>query len=255
MRTIKLTIEYDGTRNAGWQIEPHRLTVQGTIQEVLRRITGEEVDLIGASRTDAGVHARGQVAHFRTRSRMPIARMETSLNGLLPRDISIRKVTEAADGFHAQRGAKKKTYRYLIWNHRTRSALFKDRVWHIWTPLNLAAMRKGARFLVGRHDFSSFRASRSDTKTSVREIYSLEIKKIPPGPPFSKGGGGDFVQVTITANGFLKYMVRNIVGTLVEVGRARRKADDMKWILKSKDRKKAGATAPASGLYLVGVVY
>lgn len=254
-RTIKLTIEYDGTRYAGWQIQPHRTTVQGTIQDALRRITQEKVDLIGASRTDAGVHAMAQAAHFRTKSRMPIARMETSLNGLLPGDISINKVTQVASGFHAQNDAKKKEYRYLIWNHRARSALLKDRVWHIWTPLNLAAMRKAARLLVGRHDFSAFRASRSDTRTSVRTIYEIKICKGAPwrAPIWAQQAAP--LQIAVTGNGFLKYMVRNIVGTLADVGRGRIGPDKVREILRSKDRKKAGATAPASGLYLVRVEY
>lgn len=241
MRNIRLVIEYDGTGFAGWQTQPHKRTVQETIEQILRRITQEKIHLIDASRTDAGVHALGQAANFRTRSRITCDKFLVALNGLLPSDISVIRVAEIETGSKP----KKKIYRYLIWNSPVRSALMGTRAWHVWTPLNVTAMRKGARHLLGRHDFSAFRATRSDTKTSVRTIYEIKIGR-------SKGSP---LQITVTGNGFLKYMVRNIVGTLVEAGKGRLQPEDIRRILRSRDRKKAGATAPAFGLYLVKVRY
>jgi tRNA pseudouridine38-40 synthase len=244
VRTLKLTLEYDGSAFAGWQIQPGKRTVQGTVQETLRKITQEPIKLVGASRTDAGVHAAGQVAHFHTRSTIRPDKFLIALNGLLPPEVSVRSVEEVRPGFHAIRKARSKVYRYVIRNVRVRSALRRDRAWHIWDPLNVASMRAAARWLVGRHDFSAFRGSQSDTKTSVRRIRKVAFKKL-----------GDEIIIEITGDGFLKYMVRNIVGTLVEVGKGRIGPAEFRKILKSRDRKKAGATAPAFGLYLLKVNY
>ncbi len=254
-RTIQLTIEYCGTHYAGWQIQPHKKTIQGAIQDSLRRVAQENVHLIGASRTDAGVHALGQIAHFQTTSGVSTEKLFIALAGLLPEDISVTKVEEKGADFHARKSAKRKTYRYVVWNGRARKALLAGRAWHVWDRLDVASMRRAATCLMGRHDFSAFRAHQSDTKTSVREIKRIHIRKIPPDPPLKKGGGGDFLHIEITGNGFLKYMVRNIVGTLVDVGKGKLTASDVKAILKGRDRKKAGATAPACGLYLVSVKY
>lgn len=243
-RTIKLTLEYDGTCFSGWQIQPNKKTVQQTVQDVLQRITREDVKLVGASRTDAGVHAMAQAAHFRTKSPITLEKIRIALNGLLPTPICVTSVEEAAPDFHAIRGAKSKTYRYVIWNSPARPALQRLRVWHVWDRLNLTAMRKAASYLVGRHDFSAFRGAQSDTKTSVRQITSASVRK-----------KGREVHIELSGNGFLKYMVRNIVGTLVEIGRGKRAAAEIAEILGSGDRKKAGATAPAFGLYLVQIVY
>jgi len=244
MRTIKLTLEYDGTAFAGWQIQPRKRTVQGTIQDVLQRITREDVKLVGASRTDAGVHALGQVAHFRTKSRIRPEKFFIALNGLLPPQISIKSVEEVSADFHAIRSAKAKTYRYVIWNAKSRSALERLRAWHVWNPLHLAAMKRAAACLVGRHDFTAFRGAQSDTKTSVRCVERMTIQK-----------KGLEVLIEITGEGFLKYMVRNIVGTLVDVGKGKITPKDFREILGSRDRKKAGATAPAFGLTLVSIRY
>lgn len=246
MPTLRLLIEYDGTHFAGWQTQPGKRTVQETIEKVLSRITQEKIHLAGASRTDAGVHALGQVAHFKTSSPLSRSRVLAALSGLLPNDIAVKSVQEVPFSFHAQKDAVRKTYRYLVWNARIRSALLHRRVWHVWAPLNVAAMRRAARYLAGRHDFSAFRGAKSDTKTSVRRIYKLAI---------SRQRSANLIKIEITGNGFLKYMVRNIVGTLVEVGRGRLAPGDLAGILKSGDRRKAGMTAPACGLYLVRVVY
>lgn len=243
-RTIKLTLEYDGTCFSGWQIQPHKKTVQQVVQDSLQKITQEDVKLVGASRTDAGVHALAQAAHFRTKSPITLDKILIALNGMLPPPVSVKSVEEVGADFHAIRGAKSKTYRYVIWNSRFRPALERLRAWHVWDQLNLAAMRKAAAHLVGLHDFSAFRGAKSDTKTSVRTIQAISIRK-----------KGSEIQIEIAGDGFLKYMVRNIVGTLVEVGKGKRSSSEFGAILKSVDRKKAGATAPAFGLYLVSVSY
>jgi len=247
MRTLKLTLEYDGTCFAGWQIQPRKKTVQGTVQDALQRITQENVKLVGASRTDAGVHALGQVAHFRTKSRILPEKFFTALNGLLPPQVAVKAVEEVAEDFHAIRQTRLKTYRYVIWNAKVRTALQRLRAWHVWDPLDFAVMKRAARYLVGRHDFSAFRGSRSDTKTSVRTIHKVTIRRGEVTSPLHA--------IEITGDGFLKYMVRNIVGTLVDVGKGKIAPKDFREILRSRDRKKAGATAPAFGLTLVSIRY
>lgn len=243
-RNIKLTLEYDGTAFAGWQIQPQKTTVQQVVQDTLRQITQEEIKLIGASRTDAGVHALGQVANFRTKSSIRLDKVRIALNGLLPPAVSIQKVEEVSLDFHAIRSAVSKSYRYVIHNSPFRPALTRERAWHIWDRLNLGAMRKAASCLVGRHDFSAFRGAQSDTKTSVRRIDAVSIRK-----------KGKEVHVDLKGNGFLKYMVRNIIGSLVDVGKGKLSSEEFEGVLKSRDRKKAGVTAPAFGLYLVSVAY
>lgn len=247
---MKLVVEYDGTAFAGWQIQPHKRTVQGTVQDVLRKITQENVKLVGASRTDAGVHALGQVAHFRTKSRIRPEKFFSALNGLLPPEIAVKSVEEVDADFHAIRSAQSKTYRYAIWNGKSRSAMERHRAWHVWEPLNLSAMRRAAGSLVGKHDFAAFRGAQSDTKTSVRRVECVTVRRGEPRVrPTSE------VVIEIQGNGFLKYMVRNIVGTLVDVGKGKITPKEFREILRSRDRKKAGATAPAFGLTLVSIRY
>jgi tRNA pseudouridine38-40 synthase len=186
----------------------------------------------------------GQVAHFRTKSRIRPEKFLIALNGLLPPEIAVTSVEEVAGGFHAIRSARSKTYRYTIWNGRSRSALNRHRSWHVWDPLNLSAMRRAAACLVGSHDFTAFRGAQSDTKTSVRRVQAVRVRK-----------QGTEVVVEISGDGFLKYMVRNIVGTLADVGRGRITPSEFRAILRSRDRKKAGATAPAFGLTLISIRY
>lgn len=247
-RHIKLWIEYDGTSFAGWQVQPQKRTVQETLEKILSRMTQEKIHIIGASRTDAGVHALGQVANFATRSSLSCKKLLAALNGLLPEDISIPKIREVGPDFHANKKAMKKTYEYLIWNSRVRSALLRDRAWHLWIPLHLNDMRLAARYLVGRHDFSSFRGSHSNTKTSVRVIEKIAIHR-------KKMSRNSLIRIQVTGNGFLKYMVRNMVGTLAQVGQGKLTPEDLKRILQSKDRRKAGMAAPARGLYLKRIFY
>jgi tRNA pseudouridine38-40 synthase len=245
MRNIKLMIEYDGTNYLGWQVQPKGATLQGIIEEKLGLLTGESIQLFGSGRTDSGVHAIGQVAHFKTQSQMDVHSMQRALNSLLPRDIVIQKIGEVGEGFHARRHSKSKIYEYRILNRNLRSAFQRGYAWHIPQKLNLTEVKKATQCLVGEHDFSSFRSAGSPTRTTVRRVIRAEWKR----------GRDGFIRFEIEANGFLKQMVRAIIGTLVEVGKGKMNAEEFRKILESKDRKKAGPTAPAQGLFLKEVKY
>ncbi len=245
MRNIKLLIEYDGTNYLGWQVQPKGPTIQGMLGDKIKLLTGESIQLFGSGRTDAGVHALGQVAHFKTQSRMDLCSMQRALNSLLPRDIVIQKIEEVEEGFHARKHAKSKIYEYRILNRSLRSAFHRGYVWHIPQKLNLTQMKKATQCLIGEHDFSAFRTVGSSTRTTVRRVIQSEWKR----------GRGGFIRFEIEANGFLKQMVRSIVGTLVEVGKGKINPEEFQKILTSKDRKKAGPTAPAQGLFLKEVKY
>jgi tRNA pseudouridine38-40 synthase len=261
MRTIKLTIEYDGTKYCGWQIQQNGVSIQGDITRALRKMTGEENHVIGASRTDAGVHALGQVAHFRTLTMIPPAGFMRGINSALNRDVAVVAAEEASPDFHAQKDAVSKLYRYLILNADAPSALMADRCWHIREQLDVSSMREASEFLIGRHDFRSFQAAGSSAKDAVREIDSIVIARsasdntIPgvSGKLHPRARNDGVVSISVTGNGFVYHMVRNIVGTLVLMGNGRLKPSEMAKILKAKERKRAGATAPAHGLYLVKV--
>jgi len=253
MRNIKLTIEYDGTAYEGWQIQNpakdggpsrHPPTIQATIEKHLRHILGEPVKLTGSGRTDTGVHAAGQVANFFTRSRIPLAGLRKALNSLLPPDIVIIAAVEAAEDFHSRFSAKNKLYRYTILNRDYPSALRRDFVHFCDYPLSLALMRKEAAVLKGTHKFTAFHAADKKERSSVRTIRRISVVR-----------KGEDIVIEIEANGFLKNMVRTIVGTLIEIGRGRFPAGSMKKILASRDRKQAGPTAAAAGLCLVRVDY
>ncbi len=245
MRNIKLIIEYDGTNYQGWQVQAKGLTVQGMIEEKLALLTGETISLIGSGRTDAGVHALGQVAHFKTQSRMEVGSIQKALNSLLPPDIVIKKADEAEEAFHARKSCKSKVYEYWILNRNIRSAFQRMYAWHIPQRLDWKEMKKATQGLMGEHDFSSFRSTGTPTRTAVRKVLRVEWKRSQEG----------LFRFEIEANGFLKQMVRAIVGTLVEVGRGRIGSEEFQRILESKDRKKAGPTAPAQGLFLKEVKY
>jgi tRNA pseudouridine38-40 synthase len=245
MRNIRLLIEYDGTNYQGWQVQPKGSTIQGTIEEKLALLTGEPVRLIGSGRTDAGAHAFGQVAHFKTQSQMDVRSIQRALNSLLPPDILIQKVKEDEEGFHAQKQSKSKVYEYRILNRNLRSVFHRGYAWHIPQKLDLEEVKKAARNLIGEHDFSSFRSTGTPTRTAVRRVIRAEWKR----------GRGGLIRFEIEANGFLKQMVRAVVGTLVEVGRGKISAEEFRKIIESKDRKKAGPTAPAHGLFLKEVKY
>lgn len=243
-RKFKLIIEYEGTRYHGWQVQPNGLTVQEVLQSCLKKITQEQASVVGSGRTDAGVHAEGQVAHFRTASTMTAHQFMMAFNSLLPNDIVIKNVAEVPDDFHAQRSAVRKMYRYTILNREYPSALQHNRCNFIQYPLDVESMRLAKTYLEGKHDFSAFRASNCEARNPVREIYRIGISK-----------KGDFITLEFDGNGFLKYMVRNIVGTLIQVGRNKLQAKEMKTILDSRDRKNAGPTARPYGLCLVEVFY
>ena len=245
MRNIKLTIEYDGKNYLGWQVQPKGPSIQETIEGQLKRLTGETIRLISSGRTDAGVHAMGQVAHFKTQHGMDCPTLQRALNSLLPADMMIRKVEEVGQEFHARKDCKSKIYEYRILNRNLRSVFLREHAWHIPQPLALGAMRKAARQLVGEHDFSSFRSVGTPTRTAVRKIMRAEWKRNREG----------LLTFEIEATGFLKQMVRAIVGTLVEVGRRKINPEEFARILESRDRTKAGPTAPARGLFLKEVKY
>jgi len=253
MRNFKLTIEYDGTNYAGWQVQKSctshvarrtSKTIQGTLEKTLFQILQEKIRLIASGRTDAGVHALAQVANFKTESKIALEKLQRALNGLLPEDITISGVEEASLDFHSRFDVKSKVYRYTILNRSYRSALLRDKVYFYPYPLNVKLMQKEARVLLGKHDFSAFQASGNSQQSSVRTIKKIKINQ-----------NKDLVYVEIEADGFLYNMVRNIVGTLIEIGRGRFHPGQLEKILQSKNRKFSGPTVPAKGLTLVKVNY
>jgi tRNA pseudouridine38-40 synthase len=237
-------LEYDGTRYHGWQVQPHAATVQGTLEACLSRITNAPVRVHAAGRTDAGVHALGQVVHFDTASMIALPALVRGLNSLLAADIVVRQADEVPANFHARYSARQKTYAYIVHNYRLRSAFYAPYTWYVPQPLDLAAMRAAAQVLVGQHDFSAFRAASCMARNPVRCLVRVGIKR-----------QGSRVFFLFTADGFLQYMVRNIVGTLVQIGRGKIVGSTMVAILQSHRRQAAGPTAPPQGLFLVRVRY
>jgi tRNA pseudouridine38-40 synthase len=244
MRTLKLVLEYDGSNYCGWQAQSDAPTIQGVLEQALAKILGERVRVSGAGRTDAQVHALGQVASFRTASHLPAEALQRALNSLLPRDVAIREAHDAPADFHARFSALGKVYAYRILNRPVRSPLRLRYVWYVPQPVDLPTMAAAATCLQGTHDFASFQAAGSGVKTTARTLTELTVTR-----------DDEEVVVRVTANGFLRHMVRNIVGTLVEVGRGARPPTDVKRILEACDRRLAGVTAPPQGLYLVEVLY
>ncbi|PID55793.1 tRNA pseudouridine(38-40) synthase TruA [candidate division KSB3 bacterium] len=247
MRTIKLTLQYDGTHYHGWQIQSRCETIQGTVLKALRTILNDDsVKLFGASRTDRGVHAVGQVAHFTIPERVSLTRYSflRGLNSLTPNDIIIADVQEVHEGFHSRFDARGKTYCYQFFNADTPSMYHRRFSWHIRRPLDLSAMRCAMRPLLGCHDFSAFRAASCSAETAVRTVVSLHIHQ-----------RRDLVRLFIKADAYLHKMVRNIAGTLAEVGMDKRSPDDVRRALYAKDRTQTGVTAPPQGLFLIRVHY
>ena len=246
-RNIRLTIEYDGTRFYGWQrqntTKAYR-TVQEEIEKAARKLFGKKVNVIGAGRTDSGVHAEAQVANFKVESKLPIHNVKRGLNSHLPEDIAIISAEEADLDFHARFHAREKLYKYTIINRKTRSPLNSRFAVLVYYDLNFGAIKKATKYLIGTKDFKSFQASKTKTKDSVRSVKNINIVAKPPA-----------LEIWIQANGFLYNMVRNIVGTLVDVGRGRIAPEAVKDILSKRHRPAAGATAPAKGLCLVKVFY
>jgi tRNA pseudouridine38-40 synthase len=253
MRNLKLILAYDGTEFAGWQVQPDAATVQGTLASAIGRITGEKVLPQGSGRTDAGVHALAQVATFATESPVPTANFRKALNDILPPSVRVLNVEEAAADFHARKSARGKTYRYRIYRAAICPPFLARYVWHYPYPLEEEAMGRAAPLIHGEHDFTSFAAvdserGRDDATASlsgnVRRVFSSHWER----------QGDEFVY-TVKGSGFLHHMVRNLVGTFILVGKGTLQPGDITRILEARNRSAAGATAPASGLYLVNVEY
>lgn len=244
MPTFKVLLEYDGTSYAGWQRQRDQPTIQAAVEAALRSVAQEPIVVVGAGRTDAGVHALGQVASFRTHSPLPAEAWLKALNGLLPVDICVRAVEQTTDEFHARYSAKGKLYEYRILNRPGRSALDRLRSWHRRKILNVQAMEAAAARLVGLKDFSSFEGSPTDNTNPMCLVHSLTVRR-----------EQDLIRIAIYADRFLRQMVRAIVGTLVEVGAEQRSPASMEDILAARSRGAAGRTAPPHGLYLIRVDY
>jgi tRNA pseudouridine38-40 synthase len=265
-RNIRLTLAYDGTRYAGWQIQPDQRSVQSTIEEAILELTGEQVSLLSAGRTDSGVHALGQVANFVTESSIPPEKWRPALQSKLPHDIVIRDADEVPLEFHATWAAKLKRYRYVILESRIDDPFLRPFVWRLNGPLDVAAMQAAADVLVGTHDFRSFESHWPNTDTSVRTIFEARLTRCaswdvwgtsPVSQPATRqeGDGREFVVFEIVGDGFLYNMVRAIVGTLVNVGRGSWSVEEFTSAFRALDRGQAGETSPAQGLYLVSVTY
>jgi len=252
VRNIKLVLQYDGTNYAGWQVQNNAVTIQDLLEKALATVSGESVRSAGAGRTDSGVHALGQVAAFKTSSAISGDKLQRSLNGILPPDIRVTEVADVEEGF-VPRFSKEKTYRYAIASGRFLSPFQQRYAWHVREALDFDAMQEAARALVGEHDFTSFTAAGGGEKTRVRRIIAVDFG---PGGIVSTCADEEHVcHFDITANGFLYKMARNIIGTLVEVGRGKIAHREMAEIIAAKDRSRAGPTAPAHGLCLVSVRY
>ena len=245
MRNIKLTIEYDGKDFNGWQIQPNKLNIQGTIEEAIKRITGEEIDLMASGRTDAGVHAFGQVANFKTNSNIPIEKIPIAINTNLKKSIRIVDAQEVDERFHSRLSCKRKTYRYVINCGKYESAIYRNLETYVPFKLDVKKMQEAAKYFEGEHDFKAFKASGTSSKSSVRTIYKANV--IPQK--------NDRIFIELTGNGFLYNMVRIIAGTLVEVGEEKIEPDRIPEIIDSKNRENAGKTLPAKGLFLLNVEY
>jgi len=250
MRNLKITLSYDGAEFSGWQVQPDAATVQGTLASAVGRITGEKVLPQGSGRTDAGVHALAQVVTFVTESSVPTENFVKALNDILPASVRVLDVTEAPPGFHARHSARAKTYRYRIYRGAICPPFLARYVWHYPYPLDELAMERAASRVVGEHDFTSFaavdpeRGRDQEPAPNVRRVFSSVWERT-----------GEELVYTVRGSGFLHHMVRNLIGTLILVGRGTLQGEDVTRILEARSRSAAGATAPASGLYLVNVEY
>ncbi len=245
MKNIKLTIEYDGKDFNGWQKQPDKLNIQGTIEQAIERITGEKVDLNASGRTDAGVHAIGQVANFKTNYELPIEKWPLALNANIKKSIVIKSAEEVEERFHSRLSCKRKTYRYVINNSKYGTAIYRYLETHIPQKLDIEKMQQAVKHFEGEHDFKAFKASGTSSKSSVRTIYKAEVLQMPD----------ERIYIELTGSGFLYNMVRIISGTLVEVGLGKIEPNAIPSIIDSKQRERAGKTLPPNGLYLLNVEY
>jgi tRNA pseudouridine38-40 synthase len=245
VRTLKLTVAYDGTRFVGWQRQAAGESIQGVLEDALARFEGSPVTVHGAGRTDAGVHALGQVASVRVSCRHDTSTLTRALNAQLPEDVRVMSVEDAEDDFHARFSARAKTYRYMIRNAPIATPFERAYVWHVPGPLNVDAMHAGAALLVGTHDFAAFQSAGTATPGSVRTMVRSGIRVPEPS----------LLAFEVTGEGFLRHMVRALAGTLVEIGRGWREPASIRTLLANGLRAEAGATAPPHGLFLVAVDY
>ena len=249
MKRIKLVVAYDGTNYRGWQLQPNGVTIEEMLNRALTDLLREPITVIGASRTDSGVHARGNIAVFDTNSRIPAEKFAIGLNHYLPEDIRVQKSDEVESDYHPRYRNTEKTYEYTILNTKINLPTYSRYSYHVYHPLDFEAMKEAAAFLVGEHDFSAFCSAGSQVKSKVRTIYEVSLDK----QKAMGCNGGEVIRIRVRGNGFLYNMVRIIAGTLVEVGEARRSLADVKQALSTGERKKAGPTAPPEGLVLVEI--
>lgn len=247
MKRLRLTLEYDGSDFSGWQFQPDRRTVQGVLEESLYKVTQERIRVVGAGRTDAGVHARGQVAHVDTQTRLRPAELQKALNAVLPEDLAVRDAHETTPEFHARHDAKSKRYVYRIWNGSQRSPVRRHDHWHVWGSLDPEAMQQASVPLLGEHDFSAFVGAMDGAPSAPNPVRTLDAINISSTP--------HSLQIEVQGRSFLRYMVRNLTGLLVEIGRGRRPVEDSARVLESRDRTRGAPMAPAKGLCLEQIVY
>lgn len=240
----KLILQYDGTDFLGWQVQPQGPTIQGALEDAVTRLFGAPARVTGAGRTDAGVHASGQVACFRASKPMEAFEVQRALNALTPDAIAITDVAMVADDFDPRRHASSRTYCYRVWRPRWRSPFWRRFAWHLWAPLDLDAMTAAAAVVLGEHDFSSFQATDCDATNPVRRVLHSRLTVT-----------NEQIIYTVEATAFLRHMVRNLIGTLVDVGTGAQSIEGFRTVLESRDRRRAGATAPAHGLCLMQVAY
>jgi tRNA pseudouridine38-40 synthase len=259
VRTLKLTLAYDGAPFVGWQRQPNGVSVQALVEDALAPIEGRKVAIVGAGRTDAGVHALGQVASCRVETRLDPDSLRRALNARLPASIRVLQVEEAPDGFHARYWARAKTYSYRALVGSLADPFLRGLAWHLPHALDAGAMRAALALLTGRHDFAAFQGAGSAVRDTVRTLHRADLEETSwrglfgDAPPAADGAR--LLVWRFTGDGFLRHMVRNIVGTVVETGLGRRRPEDMAALLASGDRRQAGPTAPAHGLTLVSVEY
>ena len=244
-RNLKMIVEYNGANYHGWQRQNDMMTVQQVFEEAIGIITREEIRVIGAGRTDAGVHAINQVANFKTGSKIEETRLLKGINSLLPKDVVVKHLVEVAETFHARHDARSKVYLYQVYNRPVRSVMYRDYAWFLREFLDIDRMKAALLLLRGTHDFSSFSAADKEIKNRIRTVMDVDVKAARCG----------MMRIYIEADGFLRYMVRNIVGTLVDVGKGKLTPAEFIDLMEEKDRRRAGLTAPPHGLFLMEVKY